>query len=518
MAAAPTVQQVSSFDNSYTLTTETLVPRNGIITLFGFGTKVHVSRGHLVVEERLCGQLRVARLPRVGHKLRRLVVIGSDGFVTLSALRWISDQRAAFLMLDRQGHVLAATGPTGPSDARLRRAQATAHHTGIAMPIIRRLVDRKLEGQARVARDLLHDVVASDEITTMREAVHRAESPDAARAVEAGAAQIYWASWRTVPIVFPRNDLVRVPEHWRTFGARRSALTNSPRVASNPANAILNFLFAILEAQTRLALVALGLDPGLGLLHVDTDARDSLALDVMEVARPEVEAYVLRLLQQPLPRKWFFEERTGQCRLMAPFASKLAETAPLWGRAVGPFAEWVSSTLWSSVRKGVSLGDRPTPLTQRHRRESRPEPISKYEVPPQRPVRVCRQCGNAVKAGRQFCAVCTIPASTERLMATSEQARDASHRPDAQTLRAATRKRQMQEERGWDPSVQPTWLTDEVYRTKIQPALMRLTVGALAAALGISLPYASGVRSGRRRPHPRHWITLAQLAGMSANQ
>jgi hypothetical protein len=43
---------------------------------------------------------------------------------------------------------------------------------------------------------------------------------------------------------------------------------------------MLNYLYAVLESESRLAAAALGLDPGLGVLHVDTPARDSLACDL----------------------------------------------------------------------------------------------------------------------------------------------------------------------------------------------------------------------------------------------
>jgi CRISPR/Cas system-associated endonuclease Cas1 len=38
---------------------------------------------------------------------------------------------------------------------------------------------------------------------------------------------------------------------------------------------------------------ALGLDPGIGFLHVDTPNRDSLACDLMEVARADVDAFLI---------------------------------------------------------------------------------------------------------------------------------------------------------------------------------------------------------------------------------
>src|SRR5262245_5445589 len=128
MAASLTVSQLSSRDNSHAPTR--LVPRSGVLTLFGYGINVRLDRGHLVVEDGIGSQRRRARWPRVGHGLRRLIVIGSDGMVSLAAIRWLADQKAAFVMLNRNGSVLVATGPTGPRDARLRRAQALAHISG----------------------------------------------------------------------------------------------------------------------------------------------------------------------------------------------------------------------------------------------------------------------------------------------------------------------------------------------------------------------------------------------------
>ena len=64
-----------------------------------------------------------------------------------------------------------------------------------------------------------------------------------------------------------------------------------------------------------------------------------------------------------------------------------------------------------------------------------------------------------------------------------------------------------------NPSDQPDWLTEQVYREKIQPLLSGVTVPVLASALGISEPYAAEIRACRYLPHPRHWLTLARLVG-----
>ncbi len=239
MAAALTLPQVSSASNS-TSVTERIAPRQGVITLYGYGINVHVDRGHLVLKDGVCQKRRMTRLPRVGHGLRRLVVIGTDGTVTLSALEWLAAQRAAFVMLDRDGSVRVATGPRGPSDARLRRAQALAHHTGAAIPIMHRLIDQELTGQSRLIREFLNDEAIDAQIQDAKNALVSAKTPEDVRYIESRAALAYWSAWHNVPVLFQRAELHRTPDHWRTFGARRSPLSASPRLAVNPVNAILN--------------------------------------------------------------------------------------------------------------------------------------------------------------------------------------------------------------------------------------------------------------------------------------
>jgi CRISPR-associated endonuclease Cas1 len=224
--------------------------------------------------------------------------------VSLAALRWLADQDAAFVMLERDGSVLATTGPVRSSDAKLRRAQALSHHSGAALRITRELISQKLAGQERVARHKLLDSATADAIAQFRAEVPTGDSITTIRLIESQAARTYWSAWSTLPINFPKNQLRRVPEHWRSFGARVSPLTGSPRLAANPPNAILNYLYALLESEARLAAAALGLDPGMGVLHVDTTARDSLACDLMEVVRPQVDSYLLDwITRQPLSQE-----------------------------------------------------------------------------------------------------------------------------------------------------------------------------------------------------------------------
>src|ERR1700693_2835222 len=394
-----------------------IVSRHGVVTLFGYEIRVTVDRGHLTIQDGIGLDRREARLPRVGHGLRRLVIIGSDGMVSLAALRWLADQDAAFVMLNRDGSVLATTGPVSPSDVRLRRAQSLAHQSDLALRIARELIDQKLRGQEHIARKYFPESSASVSIAIARNKLVTAKSSDDIRLSESQGALAYWGAWHDLSINFPRVDLRRVPDHWQTFGSRMSPLTNSPRLAVNPPNAMLNYLYAVLESESRLALATLGLDPGIGVLHNDLRSRDSLACDLMEPIRPQVDAYLLEwLIRGPLRRDWFFEQRDGTCRLMGSFAAKLSESAPIWSSAVATFAEGIALAIWSATSKRKRNETFSTPLTQTQKREARGLLVEVRPASGSNSVNVCGICGMKIKTAHKYCRVCATTIRRENVI------------------------------------------------------------------------------------------------------
>ena len=438
MAASDTLPQ---FPNSY----KSAVSKSGMLTIHGFGVRVRMQSGHLEIEDGVGEERRRIRLARIGHGLRRLVCISEDGFFTLDALKWLADQKASVIMLDRSGKVSLITGPNAPSDARLRRAQALARQSGAALEIMRELMRAKLFGQHQLVRDKLGTMTAADIIAKLQESLSTAENLDTVARLEAHAASAYWSAWNGLPISFPRQDVARVPEHWRTFGTRKSVITGSPRLATNPPNAILNYCYGLLECETRLASAAVGLDSGMGMLHVDTPSRDSLACDIMEAVRPSVDAWLLDwIMRESFRRSDFFEERNGNCRLLRTLTAKLSETMSVWGKLVAPWAEYVARSLWATTSPSKSERRLSTPLTQQHRRIAKGRP-SFSEVKAPKPERICRGCGETVKGDSTNCTGCDVEVATKRLVEAARAGRVAGHTPKAIARKpqhtASTRKR-----------------------------------------------------------------------------
>jgi CRISPR-associated endonuclease Cas1 len=490
------------------------IGKRGVLTLTGFGIKIRMQAGHLEIEDGIGPERRTIRLARIGHNLKRLVCISEDGFATLAALKWISDVGASFVMLNRNGKVLFATGPNAPSDVRLRRAQAVAHTSGAALRIARELIDQKLAGQEQVAQHKLIAPACAEKIHCFRSELAEAEDLNRVRLIESRAAAVYWSAWRALPIVFPTKDRRQVPAHWRAFGTRVSPLTGSPRLAVNPANAILNYLYSLLESEARLAAAALGLDPGLGVLHVDTKARDSLACDLMETARPHVDAFLLDwIMREPLKRRWFFEMPDGNCRLTASFTAHLSETAPMWGHAVAPFAEWVTRALWSSSAKLSREPDPPTRLTQRTKREVKGAPPFPPAVQARRRDNLCLDCGRTIKPQSRKCFRCSLGDATTNMVEAARIGRQTANSVGARKKHAITARKNALAQHAWKPSDQPEWLTEKFYSEQVQPHLASISVSEIVRQISVSRWYAGRIREGYR-PHPRHWQALAKLVGV----
>jgi CRISPR/Cas system-associated endonuclease Cas1 len=82
---------------------------------------------------------------------------------------------------------------------------------------------------------------------------------------------------------------------------------------------LLNYLYAILESEMTIALLALGLDPSIGMVHADIDGRSSLSLDAIEALRPYVEYWLFTFLQATVfANRDFHELPDGEVRLSHP--------------------------------------------------------------------------------------------------------------------------------------------------------------------------------------------------------
>ena len=503
------------------------VARNGVAVAGGYGVGISVWRGRLRVDDGL-GQNRRSRIyHRATSGLKRLVVLGHTGYVSLEGIRWLADVKAAYLQVDADGRVLASYGPPGTDRPMLRRAQALAWESGQAMALSRWLVDAKLAGQiANLGRFGSKPAVdeAVDVIETNRHQLAAVWTVDELRLHEAFAAAAYWQALAHLPVRFAHREVDRVPSHWRRFGGRSSPMANGPRMAANPANAVLNYLYSLLEGEATLAARTVGLDPGLGVMHADQPHRDSLAADLMEPIRPMVDAYAFELLAtRPFMARDFHETRTGVCRVTAPLTHELAETIPHWGKLVGKVAEDLAHAL--EARQPHAPRAAATPITGRNRSQSRPAgPRSRPSRAP-RTDPTCSWCGGPTQRDRRTCGEdCEAAVKAERLarMTKSSSLRmkrlaampgHPAHTPEANERRRQTRTEQRRAEIAWELE-HPDPPDPELFIHDVLPGLMRRSTREVATVTGMSMGYCAQIIRGVRVPHARWWAKLTELSSV----
>jgi len=173
-------------------------------------------------------------------------------------------------------------------------------------------------------------------------------------------------------------------------------------------------------------------------------------------------------------------------------------------------AELVAKTFWAAIHRKSSVRLPAARLTQNHRRFSS---VSLMQTSPKIPEipSLCRQCGEPIKQKHKYCQGCSTEVSKGHLIKAALLGRIAAQAPEVRSRRGRKQSQHRRAELTWDPKSQPNWLIESFYREKIQPRLAELTVSSIAVALDVSMPYASEVRAGRNRPHPRHWLGLAKL-------
>jgi CRISPR-associated endonuclease Cas1 len=121
-----------------------------------------------------------------------------------------------------------------------------------------------------------------------------------------------------------------VPPAWLTYEQRSSILTGKKPEnykASNPINAMLNYAYAILEAEVRIRLISEGYDPRIGILHVGRkrEKQDSFVFDMMEQLRPIADSAVLEFARSKVFAAEDFVLRSdGVCRLNPQLARFVA--------------------------------------------------------------------------------------------------------------------------------------------------------------------------------------------------
>ena len=234
----------------------------------------------------------VLRVP--GHHLGSVVMFGESG-ISHYALDWCSTNGVTVTRVTRSGRYTGSwVGPV-KGNILLRLDQFKTYNSNdekvkIAISYIKGKIMNQRAMILRTARDINEDEIekrlrkTAKQLKVILKDISKSQSLDEVRGFEGSAAKLYFEIF---------NDMITKTNDSIVFNKR------TRRPPRDIVNAMLSYVYVLLNHDCSSALESVGLDPQLGFLHVPRPGKPALALDLMEELRPVMaERLVLTLINR----------------------------------------------------------------------------------------------------------------------------------------------------------------------------------------------------------------------------
>ncbi len=214
------------------------------------------------------------------HHIGGVVCFG-DVMISPAAMHRCAEDGRSLVLLDRNGRFKARVEGPVSGNVLLRRAQYEAMATPAkTLAIARNIVGGKIQNSRQIILRAAREADDDGDATALRNAtdslgntlsrVGACEDLDTLRGIEGESARIYFSTF---------TRMVREDRATFTLDGRNR------RPPTDPINALLSFLYALLMNDCVAAAEGVGLDPQMGFLHALRPGRAALALDLMEELR-----------------------------------------------------------------------------------------------------------------------------------------------------------------------------------------------------------------------------------------
>ncbi len=296
------------------------------------GASLNTSKGKLIVSYKDQEILSIP-LKHVG----RLVLFGAISLST-GARNHALYEKLPVVFLTRRGRYLGQLDSSSATGTALRRIQyAASDNYDERLSVARKIVAGKISNQRALVKRYSNPSEKPPALARLAEFKTLAETApkiDQLLGLEGAAAKEYFAAFREV-----------LPPGWEFPGRRR-------RPATDLINAMLSYGYACLTGEAVGALAAVGLDPGIGLLHADAN-RPSLALDLIEEFRPLiVDTVVLNCIRRNIISPTDADILDDEPGIMLSDSARQAFLTQLEERMLTPFT---AATIRVSYRRALHL-------------------------------------------------------------------------------------------------------------------------------------------------------------------
>ncbi|MBM94511.1 MAG: CRISPR-associated endonuclease Cas1 [Oceanospirillaceae bacterium] len=208
--------------------------------------------------------------------------------------------------------------------------QDNEHSLSIARTLCRHRLQQQLRYLAQQPTDTRPDELIQ-QLSSLQAQMTNATHTDTLRGLEGTAQRLMFQYWR------------------RCLPSRLGFEKRQRRPPPDPVNALLSLTYTIAMQEAIRQCKAAGLDSQLGFYHRVTHGRHALACDLMEVARPQCEQWVVELFNTGAIKQRHFSgptQRAQGCRLgkagRTLYYQHLASVIPKWQTQLAAAARWLA--------------------------------------------------------------------------------------------------------------------------------------------------------------------------------
>ena len=283
------------------------------LLLSGFGITIDVNNAHLTIKQ------KSTKIDFDPHRIPydSLIVEGHYGSISFEAMRWLSKHDVSISLINWNGNMLYTAMPKETLNADLKIKQYEKYlNPETRLYIAGQIVKQKVKSSVGLIKELsrFYDL----DLTAMNREIERIDY-DNINGLMMYEGRIASAYWSILSGIF--NKLA--PDF--PFQSRKNLSYSWNMNASDPANAMLNYGYAILESLVRKTVNTIGLDPSIGFLHEIAPSKHPLVYDLQELFRHVVDYSVIELLETKLKKSDFITTENYHIRLKRDTAKKLIE-------------------------------------------------------------------------------------------------------------------------------------------------------------------------------------------------
>jgi CRISPR-associated protein Cas1 len=249
--------------------------------------KLHVKEGSYSVEEEPKKYVFSPKKIDVDH----IVIYGQDGNMSIDSIRWLIKHNIQISILNWDGKLLTTMLPPESVQVKTKFHQYYLYNDiTLRVKIARKLLEAKFARTQQVLNWLKERYpTIKNDFASELVLFQKATSLSSMMMVEGRIASIFWREFAKI-----------VPKDYE-FDNRR--YQKKPWGAGDMTNCMLNYGYALLEAECLRSINSSGLDVHIGFLHEMNIGKNSLAYDLQEPFRFLIDLAIINLIENKVMDK-----------------------------------------------------------------------------------------------------------------------------------------------------------------------------------------------------------------------